>query len=163
EGTGWMLKMADRIRRGQGRAEDLKILEEVGHSIGIMPGTTICGLADGAGWPVKTAIRKFRGEVEEYLRSGKKSHEPALAAAHYLATRGIDAMRIGTRLSVGMIALAAVLVLAGPSPRAEPARGARDLPKVKNDFKRLALAFHDFFDTHNRGPANVEQLAPFYD
>src|SRR5438552_2865161 len=83
EGTGWMFKIADRIRRGQGRLEDLKILEEVGEQIGIMPGTTICGLADGAGWPVKTAVRKFRAEFEEYLRGGKKSAAaPALAGAH---------------------------------------------------------------------------------
>ncbi len=73
EGTAWMLKITDRIRRGQGRMEDLQILEEVGDSIGIMPGTTICGLADGAGWPVKTAIRKFRGEMEEFIRSGRKT------------------------------------------------------------------------------------------
>jgi NADH-quinone oxidoreductase subunit F len=82
EGTGWMLKIADRIRRGQGRLEDLKILEEVGHGIGIMPGTTICGLADGAGWPVKTIVRKFRPELEEFIRSGRKSREPELAGAH---------------------------------------------------------------------------------
>jgi NADH-quinone oxidoreductase subunit F len=81
EGTGWMLKIVDRLRRGQGRAEDLKILEEVANAIGIIPGTTICGLADGAGWPVKTAIRKFRSEFEEYIRSGRKSARPALAAA----------------------------------------------------------------------------------
>ena len=30
EGTGWMLKIMDRMRRGQGRLEDLKILDEVG-------------------------------------------------------------------------------------------------------------------------------------
>src|SRR5881628_2912815 len=66
EGTGWMEKIMDRMRRGGGRLEDLAILEEVGDSIGIMPGTTICGLADGAGWPVKNAIRKFRKEFEEY-------------------------------------------------------------------------------------------------
>jgi NADH-quinone oxidoreductase subunit F len=83
EGTGWMFKIADRIRRGQGRLEDLDILAEVGHAIGIMPGTTICGLADGAGWPVKTAIKKFRAEFEEYIRSGRKAEAPAaLAAAH---------------------------------------------------------------------------------
>jgi NADH-quinone oxidoreductase subunit F len=76
EGTAWMLKIVDRIRRGQGRMEDLKILEEVGDKIGIMPGTTICGLADGAGWPVKTAIRKFRAEFEQYIRSGEKSTHP---------------------------------------------------------------------------------------
>jgi NADH-quinone oxidoreductase subunit F len=34
-----------------------------------MPGTTICGLADGAAWPIKNAVTKFRGELEEYIRS----------------------------------------------------------------------------------------------
>jgi NADH-quinone oxidoreductase subunit F len=82
EGTGWMLKIVDRIRKGQGRFEDLKILEEVGDQIGIMPGTTICGLADGAGWPVKQAVRKFRGELESYIKSGKKTHALQLVAAH---------------------------------------------------------------------------------
>jgi NADH-quinone oxidoreductase subunit F len=82
EGTGWMLKIVDRIRRGQGRLEDLDLLHEVGDRIGIMPGSTICGLADGAGWPVKNAIKKFRPEFEEYIRSGKKSRSPELAGAH---------------------------------------------------------------------------------
>ena len=68
-------KIMDRMRHGKGRLEDLDILLEVGKSIGIMPGTTICGLADGAGWPVKNAIMKFRGEFEEFIRSGRKSAE----------------------------------------------------------------------------------------
>jgi len=82
EGTGWMLKIAERIRRGQGRLEDLRILDEVGHNIGIMPGTTICGLADGAGWPVKQIVRKYRAELEEYIRSGRKAETPGLVGAH---------------------------------------------------------------------------------
>jgi NADH-quinone oxidoreductase subunit F len=82
EGTGWMLKIVDRIRRGQGRLEDLQILDEVGDRIGIMPGTTICGLADGVGWPVKNAIRKFRGEFESYIKSGQKTHALPLVGAH---------------------------------------------------------------------------------
>jgi NADH-quinone oxidoreductase subunit F len=78
-----MLKIVDRIRRGPGRMEDLKILDEVGDKIGIMPGTTICGLADGAGWPVKTAIRKFRAEFEQYIRAGEKTTQPLeLVGAH---------------------------------------------------------------------------------
>jgi NADH-quinone oxidoreductase subunit F len=47
-----------------------------------MPGTTICGLADGAGWPVKTAVQKFRTELEEYIRGGFKAERSALATAH---------------------------------------------------------------------------------
>jgi NADH-quinone oxidoreductase subunit F len=82
EGTGWMLKIMERFRRGQGRRGDLDILYEVGNSIGIMPGTTICGLADGAGWPVKNAVTKFRSEFEEYLRDARKGQELTLVGAH---------------------------------------------------------------------------------
>ncbi|HLN33397.1 MAG TPA: NADH-quinone oxidoreductase subunit NuoF [Gemmataceae bacterium] len=82
EGTGWMLKISERFRQGRGRLEDLAILQEVGNSIGIMPGTTICGLADGAGWPVKQIVTKFRSELEEYIRSGRRSEERALVPAH---------------------------------------------------------------------------------
>ena len=82
EGTGWMSKIVTRLRSGQGRLEDLKILDEVAKNIGIMPGTTICGLADGAGWPVKNAIQKFRPELEEFIRSGRRIEGPTLVGAH---------------------------------------------------------------------------------
>ncbi|MBL8799032.1 MAG: NADH-quinone oxidoreductase subunit NuoF [Planctomycetia bacterium] len=82
EGTGWMYKILDRIRRGQGRREDLQILDEVAKNIGIMPGTTICGLADGAGWPVKNAVQKFRDELEGYIKQGKKTTSLTLVGAH---------------------------------------------------------------------------------
>src|SRR6185436_6039308 len=82
EGTGWMLKIMERFRAGQGRLEDLKILDEVAKNIGIMPGTTICGLADGAGWPVKNAIAKFRPEFEDYLKSGKRNGALAMVSGH---------------------------------------------------------------------------------
>ena len=68
EGTAWALSMLTRIKAGKGRLRDLDLLLEIGDNIGIMPGTTICGLADGAAWPIKNAIRKFRGEFEEYIR-----------------------------------------------------------------------------------------------
>jgi NADH-quinone oxidoreductase subunit F len=71
-----MLKIVDRLRRGRGRLEDLKILDEIGNAIGIMPGTTICGLADGAGWPVKNAVKKFRAELEEHIRQGPVADTP---------------------------------------------------------------------------------------
>jgi len=83
EGTGWMMKIMDRMRRGQGRREDLRILDEVAKSIGIMPGTTICGLADGAGWPVKNAIAKFHDELESYIKKGERTTMPLeMVGAH---------------------------------------------------------------------------------
>jgi NADH-quinone oxidoreductase subunit F len=60
--------MMNRIKAGKGRLKDLDLLLEIADNIGIMPGTTICGLADGAAWPMKNAIRKFRDEFEEYIK-----------------------------------------------------------------------------------------------
>jgi len=59
-------------------------LYEVANSMGIIPGTTICGLADGAAWPVKNAVTKFRGEFEDYIRRGRSSITSAqeLMATH---------------------------------------------------------------------------------
>lgn len=84
EGTHWMTKILDRIRSGNGRSEDLDLLLEVAGSMGIIPGTTICGLSDGAAWPVKNAINKFRPEFEDYIRSRKASITSAqkMMAAH---------------------------------------------------------------------------------
>jgi NADH-quinone oxidoreductase subunit F len=83
EGTSWALGMLERIRAGRGRLRDLDLLLEIADSIGIIPGTTICGLADGAAWPMKNAIRKFRGEFEQYIKktnpSGWMVREPVEA------------------------------------------------------------------------------------
>jgi NADH-quinone oxidoreductase subunit F len=75
----------ERIRAGYGKPEDLDTLVEVAESMGIIPGTTICGLADGAAWPVKNAIKKFRPEFEQYIRERRHTITPAqelMAAAH---------------------------------------------------------------------------------
>jgi len=77
EGTGWMTKILERIRGGRGKLEDIDLLLEVANSMGIIPGTTICGLSDGAAWPVKNAIMKFRPEFEEYIKSGRATITPA--------------------------------------------------------------------------------------
>ncbi|MFO1021064.1 MAG: NADH-quinone oxidoreductase subunit NuoF [Planctomycetales bacterium] len=83
EGTSWSERILNRIKHGKGRLKDLDILLDISESIGIMPGTTICGLADGAAWPIKNAIRKFRGEFEDYIKrtnpNGYQSQAPAEA------------------------------------------------------------------------------------
>jgi NADH-quinone oxidoreductase subunit F len=85
EGTRWALRMVQRIKAGRGRLRDLDLLAEIGDSIGIMPGTTICGLADGAAWPIKTALAKFRPELEEFIRrsnpTGCEETAPVMAEA----------------------------------------------------------------------------------
>jgi NADH-quinone oxidoreductase subunit F len=85
EGTHWSLEMMERIKAGRGRLKDLELLLEIGDSIGIIPGTTICGLADGAAWPIKNAIRKFRGEFEDYI---KRTNPEG-----YMATEPVEAMK----------------------------------------------------------------------
>jgi NADH-quinone oxidoreductase subunit F len=79
-----MTRILERIRSGQGKLDDLDLLNEVAGSMGIIPGTTICGLSDGAAWPVKNAIKKFRSDFEEYIQSGRRSVTEAdeLMAAH---------------------------------------------------------------------------------
>lgn len=68
EGTHWSVDLLKRIKAGRGRLKDLELLLAISESIGIIPGTTICGLADGAAWPIKTAIGKFRQEFEDYIK-----------------------------------------------------------------------------------------------
>lgn len=68
EGTTWAFRLISRIKAGKGRLKDLDLLKEIGDTIGTIPGTTICGLADGAAWPVKNAIAKFRDELEAYIQ-----------------------------------------------------------------------------------------------
>jgi NADH-quinone oxidoreductase subunit F len=82
EGTAWSTKILARIRDGRGKPSDLDLLLEISSSIGTIPGTTICGLADGAAWPIKTAITKFRAEFEEYILSGRRSQSPVSVGAH---------------------------------------------------------------------------------
>jgi len=79
EGTSWMYKMAQRIRAGAGRAADLDILTEITRNMGMMPGLSICGLADGAAWPIRTLVQKFRKEFEEHIAA----QEPG-AAERYI-------------------------------------------------------------------------------
>jgi NADH:ubiquinone oxidoreductase subunit F (NADH-binding) len=57
-----MRKILDRICDGQGKARDLDMLLELEKTMGIMPGTTICGLADGTAWATRTFINKFYDE-----------------------------------------------------------------------------------------------------
>ena len=62
EGSAWMHKILNRILDGGGRASDLDMLLELEKTQGIMPGTTICGLADGTAWATRTFINKFYEE-----------------------------------------------------------------------------------------------------
>jgi len=64
EGADWIYKLLCRIEAGEGSTKDLDQLLEVASSMGIIPGTTICGLSDGNNWAVRTIVNKYRSEFE---------------------------------------------------------------------------------------------------
>ncbi|HKQ47621.1 MAG TPA: NADH-quinone oxidoreductase subunit NuoF [Phycisphaerae bacterium] len=68
EGTNWMYKIALRIALGAGRLGDLDLLLEISKNMGMMGGLSICGLPDGAAFPVRTIVEKYRDEFETHIR-----------------------------------------------------------------------------------------------
>ena len=81
EGTAWMHQIAARIAEGAGRVEDLDILLETARNMGMMPGLSICGLSDGATFPIETVVKKFRGELEEAIRAQPAGRAEAVLQA----------------------------------------------------------------------------------
>ncbi len=71
EGTGWMYKIAQRMHAGAARSYDLDLLAEVTNNMGMMPGLSICGLPDGAAFPIRTVVQKFRKEFEQHIARQK--------------------------------------------------------------------------------------------
>ncbi len=69
EGTGWMERVLHKIIDGHGKMSDIDLLWDVQAKI---EGRTICPLGDAAAWPVASAIRHFRGEFEELIKSQQK-------------------------------------------------------------------------------------------
>jgi NADH-quinone oxidoreductase subunit F len=68
EGSGWLYQLMTKIEDGQGKTKDLDLALEIATSMGSMPGTTICGLADGNNWAVRTIMNKFWGEFESRVK-----------------------------------------------------------------------------------------------
>ena len=68
EGSGWLYQLMTRIEAGDARSKDLDLAQEIATSMGAMPGTTICGLADGNNWAVRTSMNKYREEFEARVK-----------------------------------------------------------------------------------------------
>ena len=67
EGTAWLYKIAQRIAAGAGRIADLDLIVEVTKNMGMMGGLSICGLPDGAAFPIRTIVEKYRLEFEDHI------------------------------------------------------------------------------------------------
>ena len=77
EGTGWMMRVMDRLVTGEAEIEEIDLLEGVTRQV---EGHTICALGDAAAWPIQGLIRHFRGEIEDRIKARKFGRLGALAA-----------------------------------------------------------------------------------
>lgn len=77
EGTAWTTKILERIVAGEGTAEDLDTLLEIGEN---MTGKTICVLSDSCAVPVASGIQKFRGDFEALIKKRRSHVVPATVA-----------------------------------------------------------------------------------
>jgi NADH-quinone oxidoreductase subunit F len=64
EGTGWLYRVVSRIENGQGRPEDLDMLDAVA---GKIAGRTICAFGDAAAMPVQSFIKHYRDEFAYHV------------------------------------------------------------------------------------------------
>ena len=64
EGTGWLYRMVHRIEHGEGRKDDLDMLDSVAGNI---MGRTICALGDAAAMPVRGFLKHYRDEFAHHI------------------------------------------------------------------------------------------------
>jgi NADH-quinone oxidoreductase subunit F len=68
EGTGWMWRMMEKLRRGDADVGEIDKLYDVTKQV---EGHTICALGDAAAWPIQGLIRHFRPELERRIAEHK--------------------------------------------------------------------------------------------
>jgi NADH-quinone oxidoreductase subunit F len=73
EGTGWLYRMVHRIEHGQGRVDDLDMLNSIADNI---QGRTICAFGDAAAMPVRAFVKNYRDEFQHHI-DHKKCLVPA--------------------------------------------------------------------------------------
>lgn len=69
EGLPWTEKILLSIENGQGRLEDLELLEM--HTKHLGPGSTFCALAPGAMEPLQSGLKYFREDFEKHIHEKK--------------------------------------------------------------------------------------------
>ncbi|MCP3972195.1 MAG: NADH-quinone oxidoreductase subunit NuoF [Rhodobacteraceae bacterium] len=77
EGTGWMMRVMQRLMTGEAEIEEIDMLFEVTKQV---EGHTICALGDAAAWPIQGLIRNFRDEIEDRIKAKKTGRVSAIAA-----------------------------------------------------------------------------------
>ena len=74
EGTGWMMRVMNRMVEGRAEPDEIDTLEQVTRQV---EGHTICALGDAAAWPIQGLIRHFRPVIEERIAQYKSSRAAA--------------------------------------------------------------------------------------
>ncbi len=69
EGAGWMMRVMDRLVRGDADPAEIDMLLDVTKQV---EGHTICALGDAAAWPIQGLIRHFRHEIEERIATKRR-------------------------------------------------------------------------------------------
>ncbi len=77
EGTGWMMRVMDRLVTGEAEVEEIDMLLSVTKQV---EGHTICALGDAAAWPIQGLVRHFRNEIEDRIKYKKSGRVSAIAA-----------------------------------------------------------------------------------
>jgi NADH-quinone oxidoreductase subunit F len=77
EGTGWMMRVMERLVKGEAEVEEIDMLLDVTKQV---EGHTICALGDAAAWPIQGLIRNFRDEIEDRIKAKRTGRITAVAA-----------------------------------------------------------------------------------
>ena len=77
EGTGWMMRVMERLVTGEAEVEEIDMLLDVTKQV---EGHTICALGDAAAWPIQGLIRHFRDEIEDRIKYKRTGRVSAVAA-----------------------------------------------------------------------------------
>jgi NADH-quinone oxidoreductase subunit F len=67
EGVGWIDRILTKIVEGEATMGELDQLHEIGSNV---MGNTICAFGEGAAQPILSFVRKYRKELEAYVKSG---------------------------------------------------------------------------------------------
>jgi NADH-quinone oxidoreductase subunit F len=78
EGTGWMMRVMNRMVQGRAEPEEIDTLEQVTKQV---EGHTICALGDAAAWPIQGLIRHFKPVMLERIQQYKSRAGSARMAA----------------------------------------------------------------------------------
>jgi NADH-quinone oxidoreductase subunit F len=79
EGTGWFVKVLERMERGDGRREDVDLLIDVA---GRVEGNTICPFGEAIAWPIDSYVKTFREEFLEHVARRGCPLKAPVSAAH---------------------------------------------------------------------------------